>query len=201
MFSRTLQKTGSLANLQQYRERDLQQVKNALYASELRFQNVITKIADGIAILDSNGQICFVNPSAESLFNCQVEELIGQDFFGNLIQEAPACEMDTEVIQRMGETGTSSMRVVQTLVQVKRKGGDKAIAEMRIMETEWEGQMAFVAFLRDVTEEKRALDAILDGDEQRARDAALRVAEVRDARRIEPHILHGAGDVRGDDEA
>jgi len=147
----------SLCELQQM-ERAMEQLKQDLKASESRFRNAIEKNADGIAIVNKRGLVCFANPSAEALFNCKAEELLGQAFFGNLVVEASACdlEMDTDIIPQVGKTEAAGTRVVQTEVEAIRKQKANAVVEMRVVETEWEGEMAYLATLRDITDRKRA---------------------------------------------
>jgi two-component system NtrC family sensor kinase len=147
----------SLCELQQM-ERAMEQLKQDLKASETRFRNVIEKNADGIAIVNKGGLVCFANPSAEALFNCKAEELLGQVFFGELVVEGSACEieMDTDIIPQVGKTEAPGTRVVQTEVEAIRKHKENAVVEMRVVETEWEGEMAYLATLRDITDRKRA---------------------------------------------
>jgi PAS domain S-box-containing protein len=147
----------SLCELQQM-ERALEQLRQDLKASESRFRNVIEKNADGIAIVNKRGLVCFANPSAEALFNCKAEELLGQVFFGELVVEGSACdiEMDTDIIPQVGKTEAPGTRVVQTEVEAIRKHKENAVVEMRVVETEWEGEMAYLATLRDITDRKRA---------------------------------------------
>ena len=147
----------SLCELQQM-ERAMEQLRQDLKASETRFRNVIEKNADGIAIVNKGGLVCFANPSAEALFNCKAEELLGQVFFGELVVEGSACEieMDTDIIPQVGKTEAPGTRVVQTEVEAIRKHKENAVVEMRVVETEWEGEMAYLATLRDITDRKRA---------------------------------------------
>lgn len=136
----------------------MQQLKRDLKASESRFRSTIEKNADGIAIVNKQGLVCFVNRSAEALFNCTEKELLGQEFFGNLVVEGSACEieMDADIIPQVGQTDVAGIRVVQTEVEAVRKHKENAAVEMRLVETEWEGEMAYLATLRDVTDRKRA---------------------------------------------
>ena len=136
----------------------MEQLKQDLKASESRFRNAIAKNADGIAIVNKQGLVCFANPSAEALFNCKAEELLGQAFFGNLVVESSACdiEMDADIIPQVGEIEAAGMRVVQTEVEAIRKHKANAVVEMRVAETEWEGEIAYLATLRDITDRKRA---------------------------------------------
>ena len=149
-----------LVNLCQLQQMQIamEQLKQDLKASESRFRNAIAKNADGIAIVNKRGLVCFANPSAEALFNCKAEELLGQAFFGNLVVECSACdiEMDTDIIPQVGEADAAGMRVVQTEVEAIRQHKANAVVEMRVVETEWEGEMAYLATLRDVTDRKRA---------------------------------------------
>ncbi|MEG4312748.1 MULTISPECIES: PAS domain S-box protein [unclassified Microcoleus] len=147
----------SLCELQQM-ERAMEQLKQDLKASESRFRNVIEKNADGIAIVNKLGLVCFANQSAEALFNCTADELLGQAFFGNLVVEVSACdlEMATDIIPQVGKTEAPGTRVVQTEVEAIRKQKANAVVEMRVVETEWDGEMAYLATLRDITDRKRA---------------------------------------------
>jgi len=143
-------------------ERAMEQLKQDLKASESRFRNAIEKNADGIAIVNKRGLVSFANPSAEALFNCKAEELLGQAFFGDLVVEGSACdiEMDTDIIPQVGETEAAGIRVVQTEVEAIRKHKANAVVEMRVVETEWEGEMAYLATLRDITDRKRVQEML-----------------------------------------
>ncbi|NJK73967.1 MAG: PAS domain S-box protein [Richelia sp. CSU_2_1] len=140
----------------------MQQLKRDLKASESRFRSTIEKNADGIAIVNKQGLVCFVNRSAEALFNCTEKELLGQEFFGNLVVEGSACEieMDADIIPQVGQTDVAGIRVVKTEVEAVRKHKENAAVEMRLVETEWEGEMAYLATLRDVTDRKRAQEIL-----------------------------------------
>lgn len=139
---------------------ELQRQKRELQLVEARFSSVIDKNADSIIIVDCQGIVRFANPATESLFNCKVEELLGQQLFGTFVLERQACEMDTAIMSVSGTAGPGDMRVVQTLVDVMRLKGEKAVADMRVVETEWEGKIAFLTLLRDVTDRLRAEQAL-----------------------------------------
>ena len=138
----------------------LEQCTRELQASEARLRNLITKNADGIIIVDRDGIVQFVNPAAESLFNRPAAELIGS-LFGFPVVVGETTEMD-----------------------VLRAGGKIAVVEMRVVETEWEGALAFLASLRDITDRKRAEDARA----QLIREQAAR-AEAEEASRMKDEFL------------
>jgi len=108
-----------------------QETEKALHMSEINFRNMIYSNADGILILDENSIVKFMNPAAESIFGTRAEHFVGQTFEHLIIPEKP-----TELDITIGD-------------------GKSMIAEMRVMETEWEGQKAYLASLRDITDRKR----------------------------------------------
>jgi len=115
---------------------ELEQRAQELQASETRLRTIIEKAADSIIIVDGNGMVRFVNPAAESLFGRQAEEFLGES-------------LGLPVVA--GET---------TEIDIIRRGGETATAEMRVVETMWEGESAYLASLHDITERKRAEEKI-----------------------------------------
>jgi len=103
-----------------------------LRESRANLRNIIKKNADGIIIVDRKGVIRFVNPAAKALFGRDEEELIGEMFGFPLVA---------------GET---------TEIEIIRRDGEVAIAEMRVVEMEWEGEIVYLASLRDITDRKLA---------------------------------------------
>jgi response regulator RpfG family c-di-GMP phosphodiesterase len=119
-------------NRQLVREVEQRQVtEKALHMSEINFRNMIYSNADGILILDENSIVKFMNPAAESIFGTRAEHFVGQTFEHLIIPEKP-----TELDITIGD-------------------GKTMVAEMRVMETEWEGQKVYLASLRDITDRKR----------------------------------------------
>ncbi|MBW4680378.1 MAG: PAS domain-containing protein [Microcoleus vaginatus WJT46-NPBG5] len=160
-------------------QQDLRQHQQQLQLLEARFRNVINKNADSIIIVNSFGLVNFANPATESLFNCKVEELVGRSLFGSFVVENPACEMDTAIMPGGGTTGTADTRIVQTQVDITPLCGDKAVAEMRVVETEWEGEIAFLILLRDITARLRAEEALRQS-ESRFREQAQQLQQALD---------------------
>jgi len=114
-----------------------EQAEGALRASEANLHKVIVTSPDGIIVVDKNGVIQFVNPAAESLFGHTARELTGELF------------------------GLPLMKDEVTEVDVVRRGKEPGTAEMRVVETEWNGRTAFLALLHDVTESKLAKERIV----------------------------------------
>jgi len=106
------------------------QIEEALQISERNFRNLINRSADAICAIDKNGIVLFANPAAQTLFGQNTEELLGKPF------GFPTAVSD------------------ETEIKINRKRGAKVIAEMRIVETNWQGKDAYLASLRDVTKRK-----------------------------------------------
>ena len=116
-------------------QEQLRRAKGELAISEARFRNMIEKDADGILIVDRNGVVSFVNPAAEALFNYKAEDFLGQ-LFGYPVVVGELTEIDIV------------------------RGDVKKIAEMRVVEIEWEEECAHLASLRDITERKRMIEEL-----------------------------------------
>src|ERR1700754_1381278 len=116
-------------------KQQLEHCGRELQASRERFRSVISKSADSILILYKAGLIRFANPAARALFGRKEEELAGAPFGFPVVA---------------GET---------TEVDIVSTHGQALTAEMRIVETEWEGEPAYLASLREITERKRAEEA------------------------------------------
>jgi len=121
--------SGCLASLHDITQR--KKSEEALTTVGLSLRYLITNNPDGIIVLDGNGVMHYVNPAAGALLNSKAEELIGE-VFGFPVVAGEATEID-----------------------ITHKRGETAIAEMRVVETEWEGKLAYLASLRDITERKR----------------------------------------------
>jgi len=105
--------------------------EKTLQSSEGKLRGIINNNADGIVILDKDGIVQFVNPAAEALFNRKKEEFIGETFGFPVVA---------------GES---------TEIDVISSTGAPVVLEMRAAITEWEGETAFLASLRDITDHKQ----------------------------------------------
>jgi signal transduction histidine kinase/CheY-like chemotaxis protein len=115
----------------------LEEFQRALAASEARFRNLIEKIADGVVVVSTDGIIRYVNPAAQALLGRCGGELVGA-LFGRPLTVGETAEIDL------------------CKAPLPRKA-PFPLAEMRVVEIEWEGQPAFLATLHDITERKEAV--------------------------------------------
>jgi signal transduction histidine kinase len=126
-----------------------------LAESEARFRDVIERNADAIIVVDLDGVVRFANSQAAQLFGKPEEALLGAPFGFPMVA---------------GETTELDLP----------NNGNSRVVEMRVVESQWQGQPACIATLRDVTERKNAEKS----ERQLIREQAARAAAERAARRF-----------------
>ena len=112
-------------------EKDFIKKNRELRETQIKYKNIIEENADSIIIVTKDGIVRFVNSAGESLFDKKRERLIGESFGFPLMA---------------GET---------TEIEIISKNGNVRTVEAQLSETEWEGEIAYLASLRDVTDRKQ----------------------------------------------
>jgi PAS domain S-box-containing protein/diguanylate cyclase (GGDEF)-like protein len=116
--------------------------EEAWISSEARLRTIIQHDVDAIIIVDGKGIMRFINPAAEILFGRKGEGLEGKSFGFPVVP---------------GE---------KTEIDIVRKGGGIAVAEMRTVETEWDKEPAYLVSIRDITERKRMEEELRQSEER-----------------------------------
>jgi CheY-like chemotaxis protein len=130
---------------EQLQERTLE-----LQIAEASHRALLATNADAMVVVDRGGVVRFANVAAETLLDGHGSGLVGRPFG---FEVTPGATSDLEITSRDGEPLAAEMRVVATI---------------------WEGDSAFLASLRDMTQRKRAEAAL-----QRAKEAAEEAARVK----------------------
>jgi signal transduction histidine kinase len=111
---------------------ELERLRAELERARERFRSIIQKTADGMMVVgNDDGVIRFANEAAGRLFGRDPDSLVGSPFGHAVV---------------VGET---------TEIDVVRSG-ELVVAELRVMQTEWEGEPARIISLRDITDRKKA---------------------------------------------
>jgi len=119
-------------------QRVLEDTQADLKACEARFRNIINRSADGVLIVTEHGTVRFANPAAEQLLARSSKSLIGANF-GFPVVAGATTEIDLVCGIRQRQT---------------------CVAEMRVVETEWDGERVYLAMLRDITDRKLAAERL-----------------------------------------
>ncbi len=101
--------------------------EKVLQAARASFSNIVDKSADGILIADEAGVVMFVNPAWEEFSRRRADELIG------------------EVVRFPLVSGTA------TEMDIVLYGDGTGKGEVRVVDTRWQGETAFLLTLRDIT--------------------------------------------------
>ncbi len=115
---------------------DRKRVEEELSESRATFHAIIEKSLDGIIIVDTEGDVQFLNQAAADLFNLSRKELLG-----------------TQLSFPMSSVEATEINFVHP-------GRGERIAEIRMAETRWKGKKAYVATLRDITGRKKMEESI-----------------------------------------
>jgi two-component system, cell cycle sensor histidine kinase and response regulator CckA len=100
-----------------------------------QLQKLLSADPDAVIVVETNGTVRFVNEAALALFGQNREDFVGEHL-GFSISEGQLSEV--EVL----------------------RGGARRTAEVRVVDLEWEGQPAFLAVLRDITEQKKLAEQL-----------------------------------------
>lgn len=107
------------------------------YASERgrlqnQFRTLVENNADAIVVVNRDGRVTFANKAAQELYDRSRADIVGEPF---------GFAITTDGISE---------------IELPGPDGDKRSAEMRAAAIDWEGETAWLASIRDVTDRKRA---------------------------------------------
>jgi PAS domain-containing protein len=131
---------------------------NSANATRSLFHSIVQHATDGIVVVDLDGYVIHSNPAAATLFECRHEDVHGQ-MFGFPIVANQSTEID-----------------------ILRREGAMAVAEMRVSEGQWEGKRVLIAMLRDISARKQIERELRQAKEELAalyRSAPLGVIALR----------------------
>ena len=115
-----------------------------LRASEARFRSLVEAAIDAVFVVDTIGKVRYVNPAAGRMFSRTAEDLLSGGFPFPLL---PGRATDIEITASDGKNRS---------------------AELRLSETEWDGERIRLAWLRDVTENKHTDEALARAEKMQA---------------------------------
>jgi len=159
------EKTAALASANENLRTEVdnrREMENTLRISQENFRSMISENPDGIIIFDLEQIVRFVNPAAEAIFQRKAKDVIGNSL-GYPLVPGGSTELD-----------------------IVRPGGDLMVVEMRVTKTRWEGENAYLASLRDISEHNRTKEdlrqsvEVLENTMTRTVEAMARTLERRD---------------------
>jgi len=142
---------------------DRKLMENALRESQSRLSNIINSAMDAVITVDSNQKIILFNITAEKMFKCSLQEVIGK----SIDQFIPSRfrEIHRKHISNFGETGIT-MRTMGAINPISglRADGEEFPIEASISQVEVNRQKLFTVIIRDITEKKKAEESLISSE-------------------------------------
>ena len=135
------------------------QMEETLRESEERFRQISLSAQDAILMMDNDGLIAFWNPAASRMFGYTAQEAMGQDMH-SLIAPQRYHEASRKGFGRFRQTGEGPLIGGMLEINAKRRDGSEFPVELSISAIGLDKKWSAMAILRDITERKRAEDAL-----------------------------------------
>ncbi len=149
---------------------------SALTESEMRKRAIMEAALDCILTIDTEGRITEFNPAAEQTFGYTRAEALGQSM-DSLIVPADQRAAHRHGMAHYLETGVGPILGQRREVEALRKSGEVFPVELAVIPVDLGGRKLFTAYLRDISERRRASAALADS-EQRYRQVVENLSEV-----------------------
>jgi len=137
----------------------------ALRESEDRFRTLAETASDAIITIDEQSRIVLVNQAAEKVFGYTREEMIGADLA--MLMPEPLRHRHRAGFTRYVRTGERSMSWDAIELPGRHKSGHEVPLEISFGEFTRKSARFFTGIARDVTERRRAEDALRRSREER----------------------------------
>lgn len=140
-------------------------IADAEYAA--RLAAIINTVVDGIITIDERGIIDSLNPAAERIFGWSARALIGKSV--NILIPEPWRHHHDSYIRRYLRTGKAHIIGIGREVRGLRKDGSTFPMDLAVSEVRIGKRRLFTGIVRDITERKRAAEAIARVSEEERR--------------------------------
>jgi PAS domain S-box-containing protein len=144
-------------------------IEQALRESEEQFRSMAQTAADAIFQIGESSLVQFANPAAEKIFGYELCELIGKELA--ILMPDYLRELHRSAIKRYRETGKRHLNWARAEVVGLHKSGQEISLELSLSESSRNGIPLYTGFVRDVTERKRAEEALRRREAQLAAEA------------------------------
>jgi PAS domain S-box-containing protein len=121
---------------------------------EENLQELINSAPDSVIVIDEHNEILLWNPKSETIFGWKAEEVIGGQL-ANIIVPEELREAHRKGVERVVRTGET--RLINSTVEVTAitKGENRIFIALTISRSKQAGKTIFIAFIRDITEQKK----------------------------------------------
>ncbi len=140
-------------------------IEQELAASRAQFQGILDGASDAIISIDEKQQITLFNQQAERVFGYQAREVLGQPL--TRLLPAQVREKHGGHVEKFAAEGATQRRMGQVLeLSGRRKNGEEFPVAVTISKLPLKGTQVLTAIVRDITERKRAEEALRASEER-----------------------------------
>ena len=144
------------------------QNEQALRESETRFRTLAETASDAIITIDQDSNIIYINQAAENIFGYTVAEMLGADL--TMLMPEYLRHVHRAGLGRYVETGRKHIGWSAVELPGLHKEGHEVPLELSFGEFTKNERRYFTGIARDITERKRAEEALRDAREERFRE-------------------------------
>ncbi|MBF0184870.1 MAG: EAL domain-containing protein [Magnetococcales bacterium] len=150
-----------------------------IQASERKNQAILEAAVDGILTIDSKGIIRSANAAVENLFGYPVQELIGQNV--DILVPEPHRSQHDAYLQNYLKSGVRRIiGYTREVIGVCKDGGHFPM-ELAVGEFRAGGETFFTGIIHDITERKKAKEALQEAYNELERRVLVRTQELQEA--------------------
>lgn len=126
-----------------------------LWASDHRLQTIIDSAPDAVITMDTEGRVIDWNRKAEKMFGWSREEVLSKKIVTLIIPPQYRAQ-HINGLRLFRATGKGCVLNQQMVFTALRRGGQEFPVEITITQVDWNGQIIFNAFVRDISARKAA---------------------------------------------
>ena len=159
---RVAQRTEELASANQELRKEIADRKRAqdeLKRSEEKYRVVVETASDAVISMDESGVIIFANAATTGIFGHETAELIGKPLA--MLMPKALQKLHETGYKRYLETGERHLNWRGSELIAQRADAEEFPVEVSFGEMTADGQRIFTGFIRDISEKKRAEEAVL----------------------------------------
>ena len=123
--------------------------------SEGRLRTIMDGAADGLITINEHGIIESFNEAASRIFGYSTDDMIGRNV--SLLMPTPHRDHHNHYLERYLRTGQAQFMGQRREVEAIRKDGTLFPMDIHLSDVQWGNQHLFTAIVRDITEQKMAV--------------------------------------------
>src|SRR5580658_181439 len=138
------------------REREVAETRASVLAvSEARQRTVLEAALDAVISMDQYGRMTYANSAFERTFGYRAQDVVGRELAETIVLLSLRDEHRRGLSSYL-ETGRSTILGLRIEVSAMRADGTLFPAEVTVTRTGLPGEAAFTAYIRDITDRRRA---------------------------------------------